>query len=142
MNPALAEAALGLVGTPFRLHGRDPSIGLDCVGLVGEAMRRAGFDPSLPEGYRLRVQSVARWLRLAATSGLVPVARDGDVILLRTHPLQPHLAVIVPGGIVHAHAGLGRTTFLPGPIPWPVERRWRAAPAETIQTETRRQWLR
>ncbi len=39
MNADLAAAALNLIGTPFRLHGRDPATGLDCVGLVAEAMR-------------------------------------------------------------------------------------------------------
>lgn len=125
LAPSLAEAALGLVGTPFRLHGRDPATGLDCVGLVAEALRRAGARPVVPEGYRLRTLSVGRWLDFAAPSGLEPVDEGGDVLLLRVHPVQPHLAVALPGGLVHAHAGFGRVTFLPGPPPWPVERRWR-----------------
>lgn len=132
----LAEAALDLVGVPFRLHGRDPASGLDCVGLVTEALRRAGHCPAAPQGYRLRMLSVEPWLALAAASGLEPVTLGGDVILARIHALQPHLAVLVPGGLVHAHAGLRRVAFLPGPPPWPVERRW-----QLIQPETR-QWPR
>ena len=31
---ALAEAAAALVGSRFRLHGRDPATGLDCIGGV------------------------------------------------------------------------------------------------------------
>jgi hypothetical protein len=58
MNADLAAAALNLIGTPFRLHGRDPARGLDCVGLVAEAMRRAGFHPVPPGGYGLRALSV------------------------------------------------------------------------------------
>lgn len=121
----LAEAAIRLVGTPFRLHGRNPATGLDCVGLVAEALRQTGTRPYAPEGYRLRNLSIARWLAHAPASGLTPVDEDGDVILARVHPLQPHLAILVPGGFVHAHAGLRRVTFCAGPAPWPIERRWR-----------------
>ena len=39
---ALAHAAEGFVGASFRLHGRDPIIGLDCVGLVLLAMAEIG----------------------------------------------------------------------------------------------------
>lgn len=124
---ALAEAAMSLVGTPFRLHGRAPETGLDCVGVVAEAMRRGGGKPHCPEGYSLRQTSVSRWLESAARSGLVPVDTGGDIVLCMANPVQPHLAIAVPGGFVHAHAGLGRVTFLPGPLPWPVARQWRLA---------------
>lgn len=36
------------------------------------------------------------------------------------NPVQPHLLIVVPGGFVHAHAGLGRVTFLPDPLLWPI----------------------
>ncbi|MGV3511228.1 MAG: peptidoglycan endopeptidase [Novosphingobium sp.] len=127
MSPALAEAALGLVGTPFRLHGRDPAAGLDCVGLVAEALRLAGGTPVPPEGYALRSVSVAQFLRCAAASGLSVCEDEGDVVLCRVGPVQSHLAVRVPGGFVHAHASLGRVTFLPAPLPWPVCLQWRLA---------------
>lgn len=125
MNADLAAAALNLIGTPFRLHGRDPARGLDCVGLVAEAMRRAGFHPVPPGGYGLRALSVDALVLHAEASGLVPVPDDGDVVLARVSPVQAHLLVAAPDGFVHAHAGLGRVTFLPGPLPWPVAREWR-----------------
>lgn len=125
MRRALAEAALGLVGTSFRLHGRDPATGLDCVGLVAEALRRAGGTPHAPEGYSLRSVSVAQFLRCAAASGLIVCDEEGDVVLCRVGPVQSHLALRVPGGFVHAHASLGRVTFLPQPLPWPVCLQWR-----------------
>lgn len=131
MSTALASAALGLIGTPFRLHGRDPEYGLDCVGLVAEALRRAGRATVPPEGYSLRAISVAQWLGHAERNGLVRTERDADVVLCRTNPVQPHLLVIVPGGHVHAHAGLGRVAFLPGPLPWPVALQWRLAEKDT-----------
>jgi hypothetical protein len=55
----------------------------------------------------------------------VLVPDDGDVVLARVSPVQAHLLVAAPDGFVHAHAGLGRVTFLPGPLPWPVAREWR-----------------
>ncbi|MDT0506795.1 peptidoglycan endopeptidase [Novosphingobium sp. MMS21-SN21R] len=127
MNRLLAEAATSLIGTSFRLHGRIPATGLDCVGLVAEAMRRAGHEPDCPAGYSLRLTSVARWLAHADRSGLVETADRGDVILCMANPVQPHLVIAVPGGFVHAHAGIGRVTFLPAPLPWPVAQQWRLA---------------
>ncbi|WP_174522616.1 C40 family peptidase [Novosphingobium lentum] len=128
MNRALADAALDLVGVPFRLHGRDPATGLDCVGLVAEAVRRTGRTVAPPRGYRMRMLTVAPLLRFAEANGLEPTAADPDVILAQVHALQPHLLVVAPGGMVHAHAGLGRVTFLPDPLPWPIIAGWRAIP--------------
>lgn len=126
MNAALADAALSLVGTPFRLHGRDPVRGLDCVGLVAEAMRRAGHRPLPPEGYSLRTLSIAALLPSAAESGLVACGQnDADIVLARVNPVQAHVLVATPGGFVHAHAGLGQVVFLPAPLPWTAIGWWR-----------------
>ena len=92
----LAAAAASLIGTRFRLHGRDPATGLDCVGLVGEALRRCGREAVLPRGYRLRMLDLAPWLHLAAANRLTaatgPIAA-GDVHLVHLHHVQPHLLV-------------------------------------------------
>lgn len=126
MNRALADAAMGLVGVRFRLHGRDPATGLDCVGVVAEAMRRAGLEPVAPAGYRLRTISITALLRFAETNQFEPSEpADADVLLAMVSPVQPHLAIRTPGGFVHAHAGLGRVTCLPGPLPWPTVGSWR-----------------
>lgn len=127
---ALGQHALGLVGAPFRLHGREPRTGLDCVGLVAEALHRAGRAPAIPQGYSLRAISVAQFLPCAAASGLIVTEDDGDVLLCMVNPLQPHLLVRAAGGFVHAHASLGRVTFMPGPLPWPVVLQWRLADPE------------
>jgi len=116
-------AARALVGVPFRLHGRSPERGLDCVGLAALVLKRAA-----PEGYGLRSGDEGRaseWLR-AAGLRRVEAAREGDLALVRPGPLQLHLMIVVPGGHVHAHAGVGRVVEMPGPSPWPVIGYWRA----------------
>lgn len=134
MNAALAEAAKSLIGVRFRLHGRDPATGLDCVGVVAEAMRRAGIEPVVPTGYRLRSASVTGLLPFAQANRFTPASPDeADVVLAMVNPVQPHLAVSTPDGFVHAHAGIGRVTFLPGALPWAVSSSWRVpAPLQSI----------
>nr|WP_245405617.1 peptidoglycan endopeptidase [Sphingobium sp. Sx8-8] len=110
-----------MVGVPFRLHGRDRR-GLDCVGLAALALGRAA-----PEGYGLRSGDERRagdWLRVAGLRA-VEEARPGDLALVRPGPLQLHLMIVVPGGHVHAHAGLRRVVEMPGASPWPVLGHWR-----------------
>lgn len=126
MTKVLADAAMSLVGVRFRLHGRDPATGLDCVGVVAEAMRRAGIEPVVPTGYRLRSASVIGLLPFAQANLFEPVAlAEADVALAMVNPVQAHLAVSTTGGFVHAHAGIGRVTFLPGALPWPTIGSWR-----------------
>ena len=127
MTPRLANAAIGLIGVPFRLHGRNPATGLDCVGLVAVAMERAGFRPIAPQGYSLRALTVRPLLEFATASGLEAVDDQGDVWLAQVHALQFHLLIAAQGGAVHAHAGLGRVVFLPDPMTWPIVMRWRLA---------------
>lgn len=113
----LAGAAGALVGTPWRLHGRDPATGLDCVGLLGAALAGIGHPVSLPTGYPLRLRRLEDWLpdprRLgfATAQGAV---RAGDVVLLCPGPAQAHLAIASdPDGWVHAHAGLRKVVRQP-----------------------------
>lgn len=119
-----ALAAQALVGTRFRLHGRDPATGLDCVGLVAAAL-----GATAPNGYRLRNRDIAAALAFAPAAGLTDVSgtiEPGDVLLVRSGPAQHHLLVAgARGGFIHAHAGLRRVVATPGPLPWPVERHWR-----------------
>lgn len=108
----LAEAASAFVGTPFRLHGRDPSTGLDCVGLVAASLSAIGHRPTVPRGYRLRNASIDQWLGAAARSGFFAAAgpiRPGDLLLLAPGPSQSHLLIVDHDDrVIHAHAGLGR----------------------------------
>lgn len=126
----LAAAALDLVGSPFRLHGRDPATGVDCVGLVAASLEWIGRAVDAPCDYRLRGGCLDRFDGWAAACGLEPVpeaapAAPGDVLLCEPGLQQFH--VLVDGGalLVHAHIGLARVVAMPPPSPWPVRRRWR-----------------
>ena len=124
----IVAAARDLVGVRFRLQGRSRASGVDCVGLAALALAEAGHEAAVPRGYGLRSgdEALARgWL---AEAGLVAVERSqpGDLILVRPGPLQLHLMILVPGGHVHAHAGLGRVVETPGRSPWAVVGHWRA----------------
>lgn len=135
----LARAALALVGTPFRLHGRDPALGLDCVGLLEAAAASCGKTIRLPNSYALRSRrlprpdapspdAIAASLSLQAAS---EPARAGDVLLLRPGPCQHHLAIALGElRIVHAHAGLRKVVAGDRPEAWPLAGHWRPAPTD------------
>lgn len=130
----LADAAEALVGARFRLHGRVPATGLDCVGVVAAALAARGGPVHAPRGYGLRNRSLAPLLGLAGANGFAPTAAPmaaGDLVLVRPGPGQHHLLIATgPDRYVHAHAGLRRVVTQPGPLPWPIERRWRLMPKD------------
>lgn len=114
----MVTRARALVGTRFRLHGRDPAHGLDCVGLAAAAFALAG----VPSGYPLRggepgrvAAAIGRWLRRSAAPRMA-----GDLLLMETGPGQLHLGVWTGDGLVHADLGLGHVVERPGVPPWPV----------------------
>ncbi|WP_068094957.1 NlpC/P60 family protein [Novosphingobium rosa] len=116
---ALAGAAASLIGSPFRLHGRDPQTGLDCLGLVGAALGMAGRPLALPHNYALRMRGIDPLLPLADSAGLLPAEgapEAGDVLLLHVGPCQFHLGIVARDlGLIHAHAGLRRVVHSPDP---------------------------
>lgn len=125
---ALYAAARGLIGVPFRLHGRSRETGVDCVGLALLSARAAGLElPEVP-AYRLRTAVTAQVDRWMANAGfrLVEGARPGDILVVRINALQAHLLVQGYGDVIHAHAGLGRVVEMPLPDAWPLLSRWRA----------------
>lgn len=113
----LAMAAEHLVGSRFRLHGRDPASGLDCIGVLSAALAAIGRPVALPTGYALRVTRLDHWLPDARACGFAPVdaaaLEPGDVILLACPGSQFHLAIAATHGFVHAHAGLRRVVLSP-----------------------------
>lgn len=113
----LARAAATLVGTPWRLHGRDPATGIDCIGLLDVVLAQIGRPVALPTGYRLRLHRLEDWLPDPGRLGFA-VAKGavspGDVVLLRPGPAQVHLAIATgPAMWVHAHAGLRKVVSQP-----------------------------
>lgn len=132
----LAAAAQTFIGTPFRLHGRDPASGLDCIGLVAASLRAIGFCPEAPEGYLLRNVEPGRWLDCAERSGLARASgkvRAGDVALLRPGPGQHHVVIAAgPTSAIHAHAGLRRVVLQPMAFAPALVANWRLPAIEEI----------
>ena len=123
---SISQRALAFVGTPFRIGGRHPGAGVDCIGLAALALNQ---QLPLPSGYRLQSASADRWHRWFEKESFARVPGQpgsGDLVLVRSGPIQFHLMVTVPGGYVHAHAGLRRVVFLPGVSLWPIVSVWRA----------------
>ena len=121
----MAETAISLCGSAFRLHGRDAKEGLDCIGLADQCLRAADAGCRTPNGYSIRggsVQTIADFMagigfeRFSPASGL----QEGDIILVRPSPVQWHFMIRADDGFVHAHAGLGKVVFCPGEPPWPI----------------------
>lgn len=128
----LARAAAALIGTPFRLHGRDPARGLDCVGLVYASLVAIGRRPIAPQGYRLRNSDPRRWLAIAPLSGLEAANGSpdvGDTILISPSPGQHHLMIVdSPQSAIHAHAGLRRVVRQPMTFDQHILAHWRLTP--------------
>jgi len=105
MNMVVA-AARAAVGARFRLHGRDPTTGLDCVGLAAWALRAGGFAGTVPSGYALRGGDPARAIAAIESAGLIRMteAAPGDLLLCASGPGQLHLAIDSGGGIIHAES--------------------------------------
>ncbi|MBM7405365.1 MULTISPECIES: peptidoglycan endopeptidase [Sphingomonas] len=126
-NLRIVAGARRAVGSRFRLHGRDPALGLDCVGLVAVALAADGHPGSVPADYALRSGDVANAEALLRAAGLVLIAEGepGDVVLLRPGAGQLHLAILIEDGVIHADAMLRRVVERPGALPFPVVGTWR-----------------
>lgn len=116
-------AARALLGTPFRLQGRDAT-GLDCVGLIAAAY---DLTAEAPRAYRLRGTPADRAALLLdghfrrRRNGAVHV---GDIVMLSAGPAQLHLGLWTGASLIHAHAGLRRVVETPGPIAQPLVGIW------------------
>jgi murein DD-endopeptidase / murein LD-carboxypeptidase len=127
----IAAFATSQIDVPFRLHGRTPGLMLDCVGLIALSLRAAGYPVSVPADYSLRGDFAETIIRTAASTGLIRCqagpSQTGDIMVVQCGPQQMHLLVATAGGHVHAHAGLRRVVFTPGPVAWPILQIWRGS---------------
>ena len=120
MGVKAVSRARALIGTPFRLHGRDAR-GLDCVGLVAVAWRQ-----DVPTGYALRtneavlIEGPLRAMRFRQRRRL----RAGDILVLNAGPAQLHLGIWTGDSLIHADAALRRVVETPGWPRWPVRSMW------------------
>ena len=106
----IVAGARGWVGTRFRRQGRG-SEGLDCVGLVAAAAAGAGIRLCVPGWLPYRGLRPDEVTSLFCTAGCVEIdegAAAGDILLRWAAARQPHLAIRTPGGLIEAHAGMGR----------------------------------
>ncbi len=126
---ALVLAAEALVGTPFRLHGRDPASGLDCIGVFAAAMAGIGRSITVPNGYTMRLRDLSAFRPLAPLLGLIEIAGPAlpsDVLMFAVGPVQFHLGIASQfGSLVHAHAGLRRVVLGPVGADWRPAGHWR-----------------
>ena len=113
------RSARSLIGTRYRLHGRDPH-GVDCLGLVLLALRHTGRHLAEPAEYGLRNTSIDHLLPWAGQAGFARAkgAQCGDVLLVRVGPAQHHLAIRDGAQVIHAHAGLRRVVRQPALPDW------------------------
>ena len=120
--PEIVAAAQACVGTRFRAQGRTPGLGLDCVGVVLVAARAAGIIPAGLPAYALGSDHEADIEPVLAGIGckVVAPALPGDILVIAPSPRQRHLAIVTPGGVVHAHAGLGRIVEGPVDASWAI----------------------
>ncbi len=106
--------ARALLGTCFRLHGRDPSTGLDCVGLVAAAYDVRG---TVPTGYPLRGGQTRDYVAIIdkfAPRRVSGPPRPGDILFIAISSTQHHLGLWTGYSLIHAHAGLRSVVETPG----------------------------
>jgi cell wall-associated NlpC family hydrolase len=92
---AIADVAMGMVGTRYRYGGTDPLEGFDCSGLVHYAYGQAGYD----------VPRTSRELFRAARKISVGEADPGDLMFFQDQTKLSHVGIYVGDGLfVHAPA--------------------------------------
>lgn len=92
---AIADVAMGMVGTRYRYGGTDPLEGFDCSGLVHYAYGQAGYE----------VPRTARELFRAARKIAVGEADPGDLMFFQDQTKLSHVGIYVGDGLfVHAPA--------------------------------------
>lgn len=92
---AIADVAMGMVGTRYRYGGTDPLEGFDCSGLVYYAYGQAGY----------RVPRTSQELFRAARKISVGDADPGDLMFFQDQTKLSHVGIYLGDGLfVHAPA--------------------------------------
>jgi lipoprotein Spr len=120
---ARVALARDLIGTPFRLQGRDGD-GLDCIGLIA---RVHGLTDKAPRAYALRGTAAEKAMAVldrlfVRRAAHLPEA--GDVVLMQPGLDQLHLGLWTGTSLIHAHAGLRRVVEAPSLPPHPLLGYW------------------
>lgn len=90
---AIADVAMGMVGTRYRYGGTDPAEGFDCSGLVYYAYGQAGY----------RVPRSSQELFRAARKISVDDAYPGDLMFFQDQAKLSHVGIYLGDGLfVHA----------------------------------------
>jgi cell wall-associated NlpC family hydrolase len=90
---AIAELAMGMVGTPYRYGGADPREGFDCSGLVFYSYTRAGYS----------VPRTSHELFRAARKISLREAGAGDLMFFQDQAKLSHVAIYL-GDDLFVHA--------------------------------------
>jgi hypothetical protein len=124
---AIVAAAQAAIGTRFRPQGRVPELALDCVGVALVAGQAAGVVLEEVPAYAINGDHGDRLDRVLTAIGCerVLTALPGDLLVVAPTPGRRHLAVVVPAGVIHAHAGLGRVVEGPLDPSWIILGVWR-----------------
>src|SRR5688572_28475950 len=92
---AIADVAMGMVGTRYRYGGTDPVEGFDCSGLVYYAYSQAGY----------RVPRTSQELFRTARKIAVGEADPGDLMFFQDQTKLSHVGIYLGDGMfVHAPA--------------------------------------
>jgi cell wall-associated NlpC family hydrolase len=92
---AIADVAMGMVGTRYRYGGTDPIEGFDCSGLVHYSYAQAGY----------RVPRTSHELFRAARKIAVGEADPGDLMFFQDQTKLSHVGIYIGDGLfVHAPA--------------------------------------
>jgi cell wall-associated NlpC family hydrolase len=95
LGGAIADVAMGMVGTRYRYGGTDPLEGFDCSGLVYYAYEQAGY----------RVPRTSRELFRAARKISIGDADPGDLMFFQDQTKLSHVGIYLGDGLfVHAPA--------------------------------------
>jgi cell wall-associated NlpC family hydrolase len=93
VGSAIAELAMGMVGTRYRYGGTDPREGFDCSGLVFYSYTQAGYT----------VPRTSQELFRAARKISLGEAGAGDLMFFQDQAKLSHVAIYVGDGLfVHA----------------------------------------